>query len=133
MIYGFDIFLFLMNGFVFNVGWSLWLFGWLNVVNENSNLFFLIIGFGDFLVYYVIVLGLYIIILILVKGVLDVCGFKLMLDKKDFGYSFFCDGLGCGGICDIFVWDVFYLVVFWMLNIIGWVIFYWYWKYIILW
>lgn len=56
-----------------------------------------------------------------------------MLDKKDFGYSFFCDGLGCGGICDIFVWDVFYLVVFWMLNIIGWVIFYWYWKYLGIW
>lgn len=122
-----------MNSLVFNVGWSIWLFGWLNVINENSNLLFLIIGFGDFLVYYVIVLGLYIIILILVKGVLDVCGFKLMLDKKDFGYSFFCDGLGWGGICDILVWDVFYLVVFWMLNIIGWVIFYWYWKYIILW
>lgn len=118
---------------MFNVGWSIWLFGWLNVVNENSNFLFLIIGFGDFLVYYVIVFGLYIIILILVKGVLDVCGFKLMFDKKDFGYSFFCDGLGWGGICDIFVWDVFYLVVFWMLNIIGWVIFYWYWKYIILW
>lgn len=122
-----------MIGLVFNVGWSIWLLGWLNVVNENSNLLFLIIGFGDFLVYYVIVFGLYIIILILVKGVLDVCGFKLMLDKKDFGYSFLCDGLGWGGICDILVWDVFYLVVFWMLNIIGWVIFYWYWKYIILW
>lgn len=109
------------------------MFGWFDVVNNNSNFLFLSIGFGDFLVYYVIVLGLYMIIFILVKGVLDVWGFKLMFDKKEFGYSFFCDGLGWGGICDILVWDVFYLVVFWMLNIIGWVIFYWYWKYIILW
>ncbi|KAJ4954462.1 hypothetical protein NE237_011245 [Protea cynaroides] len=45
-----------------------------------------------------------------------------MPDKKDFGYSFPCDGPGLGGIS-----------VFWMLNTIGWVTFYWHWKHITLW
>jgi photosystem I P700 chlorophyll a apoprotein A2 len=44
-----------------------------------------------------------------------------MPDKKDFGYSFPCDGPGRGGTCDISAWDAFYLAVFWMLNTIGWV------------
>ena len=46
---------------------------------------------------------------------------NLMPDKKDFGYSFPCDGPGRGGTCDISAWDAFYLAVFWMLNTIGWV------------
>ncbi|MBA0631980.1 hypothetical protein Godav_000803 [Gossypium davidsonii] len=33
-----------MNGPVFNAGRSIWLPGWLNVVNENSNSLFLTIG-----------------------------------------------------------------------------------------
>ena len=37
-----------------------------------------------------------------------------MPDKKDFGYSFPCDGPGRGGTCDISAWDAFYLSVFWM-------------------
>ena len=44
-----------------------------------------------------------------------------MPDKKDFGYSFPCDGPGRGGTCDISAYDAFYLAVFWMLNTIGWV------------
>ena len=56
-----------------------------------------------------------------------------MPDKKDFGYSFPCDGPGRGGTCDISAWDAFYLAVFWMLNTIGWVTFYWHWKHITLW
>uniref|UniRef100_A0A1Y3BUF4 photosystem I n=4 Tax=Mesangiospermae TaxID=1437183 RepID=A0A1Y3BUF4_HELAN len=71
--------------------------------------------------------------LILVKGALDARGSKLMPDKKDFGYSFPCDGPGRGGTCDISAWDAFYLAVFWMLNTIGWVTFYWHWKHITLW
>ena len=43
-----------------------------------------------------------------------------MPDKKDFGYSFPCDGPGRGGTCDISAWDAFYLAVFWMLNTIRW-------------
>ncbi|MBA0602502.1 hypothetical protein Gorai_002682, partial [Gossypium raimondii] len=31
-----------------------------------------------------------------------------MPDKKDFSYSFPCDGPGQGGTCDISVWDAFY-------------------------
>jgi photosystem I P700 chlorophyll a apoprotein A2 len=56
-----------------------------------------------------------------------------MPDKKDFGYSFPCDGPGRGGTCDISAWDAFYLAMFWMLNTIGWVTFYWHWKHITLW
>ncbi|KAL6515016.1 hypothetical protein OROMI_034200 [Orobanche minor] len=43
--------------------------------------------------------------------------FKIIMpDKKDFGYSFLCDGPGRGGNCDILTWDAFYLAVYWMLN-----------------
>ncbi len=56
-----------------------------------------------------------------------------MPDKKDFGFSFPCDGPGRGGTCDISAWDAFYLAVFWMLNTIGWVTFYWHWKHLVIW
>ena len=56
-----------------------------------------------------------------------------LADKKDFGYSFPCDGPGRGGTCDISAWDAFYLAMFWMLNTIGWVTFYWHWKHITIW
>ena len=56
-----------------------------------------------------------------------------MPDKKDFGYSFPCDGPGRGGTCDISAWDAFYLAMFWMLNTIGWVTFYWHWKHVTIW
>jgi photosystem I P700 chlorophyll a apoprotein A2 len=71
--------------------------------------------------------------LILVKGVLDPCNPKVMPDKKDFGYSFPCNGPGWGSTCDILAWDAFYLAVFWKLNAIGWVTFYWHWKHITFW
>lgn len=75
------------------------------------------------MVHHAIALGLHTTTLILVKGALDARGSKLMPDKKDFGYSFPCDGPGRGGTCDISAWDAFYLAVFWMLNTIGWVTF----------
>ncbi|KAJ0798737.1 Photosystem I P700 chlorophyll a apoprotein A2 [Helianthus annuus] len=131
--YGFDILLSSTSGPAFNAGRSIWLPGWLNAVNENSNSLFLTIGPGDFLVHHAIALGLHTTTLILVKGALDARGSKLMPDKKDFGYSFPCDGPGRGGTCDISAWDAFYLAVFWMLNTIGWVTFYWHWKHITLW
>ncbi|GJT43317.1 photosystem I P700 apoprotein A2 [Tanacetum coccineum] len=131
--YGFDILLSSTNGLAFNAGRSIWLPGWLNAINENSNSLFLTIGRGDFLVHHAIALGLHTTTLILVKGALDARGSKLMPDKKDFGYSFPCDGPGRGGTCDISAWDAFYLAVFWMLNTIGWVTFYWHWKHITLW
>ena len=56
-----------------------------------------------------------------------------MPDKKDFGYSFPCDGPGRGGTCDISAWDAFYLAMFWMLNTISWVTFYWHWKHMTIW
>ncbi|XP_020208812.1 uncharacterized protein LOC109793751 [Cajanus cajan] len=131
--YGFDVLLSSTNSPAFNAGRSIWLPGWLNAVNENSNSLFLTIGPGDFLVHHAIALGLHTTTLILVKGALDARGSKLMPDKKDFGYSFPCDGPGRGGTCDISAWDAFYLAVFWMLNTIGWVTFYWHWKHITLW
>ncbi|CAH1415736.1 unnamed protein product [Lactuca virosa] len=94
--YGFDILLSSTNGPTFNAGRSIWLPGWLTAINENSNSLFLTIGPGDFLVHHAIALGLHTTTLILVKGVLDARGSKLMPDKKDFGYSFPCDGPGRG-------------------------------------
>jgi photosystem I P700 chlorophyll a apoprotein A2 len=110
-----------------------WLPGWLSAINSGDNSLFLTIGPGDLLVHHAIALGLHTTTLILVKGALDARGSKLMPDKKDFGYSFPCDGPGRGGTCDISAWDSFYLAMFWMLNTIGWVTFYWHWKHLAVW
>lgn len=107
--------------------------GWMNAINSDSNSLFLSIGPGDFLVHHAIALGLHTTTLILVKGALDARGSKLMPDKKDFGYAFPCDGPGRGGTCDVSAWDSFYLSMFWMLNTIGWVTFYWHWKHLAIW
>ena len=120
-LYGFDLLLSSKNSVAFSAGQSLWLPGWLEAINNNQNSLFLNIGPGDFLVHHAIALGLHTTTLILVKGALDARGSKLMPDKKDFGYSFPCDGPGRGGTCDISAYDAFYLAVFWMLNTIGWV------------
>ena len=112
---------------------AVWLPGWLEGLNAGNNSLFLQIGPGDFLVHHAIALGLHTTTLILVKGALDARGSKLMPDKKDFGYSFPCDGPGRGGTCDISAWDAFYLAVFWALNTVGWLTFYWHWKHLAIW
>ena len=133
-IYGFDVLLSSTGGDpTLTAAQSLWLPGWLAAINSNTNSLFLTIGPGDFLVHHAIALGLHVTTLILVKGALDARGSKLMPDKKDFGYSFPCDGPGRGGTCEISAWDACYLSVFWMLNTIGWVTFYWHWKHLTLW
>jgi len=132
-IYGFDYLLSANSSIAFSAGENIWLPGWLGGINDVSSSLFLQIGPGDFLVHHAIALGLHTTTLILVKGALDARGSRLMPDKKDFGYSFPCDGPGRGGTCDISAWDAFYLAVFWMLNTIGWTTFYWHWKHITLW
>jgi photosystem I P700 chlorophyll a apoprotein A2 len=112
---------------------NVWLPGWLDAINNGTNSLFLAIGPGDFLVHHAIALGLHTTTLILVKGALDARGTKLMPDKKDFGYAFPCDGPGRGGTCDISAWDSFFLAMFWMLNTLGWVTFYWHWKHLGIW
>ena len=131
--YGFNILLSLDNSNASYASENIWLPGWLSGINDASGSLFLQIGPGDFLVHHAIALGLHTTTLILVKGALDARGSRLMPDKKDFGYSFPCDGPGRGGTCDISAWDSFYLAVFWMLNTIGWTTFYWHWKHITLW
>jgi photosystem I P700 chlorophyll a apoprotein A2 len=131
-IYGFDSFL-ASPSFSDTINQYVWIPGWLTAINAESNSLFLQIGPGDFLVHHAISLGIHVTTLILVKGALDSRGSKLMPDKKDFGYSFPCDGPGRGGTCDISSWDAFYLAVFWMLNTIGWVTFYWHWKHLGIW
>lgn len=132
-IYGFSFLLSSDSSNAFSASQTLWLPGWLNGINDKAGSLFLQIGPGDFLVHHAISLGLHTTTLILVKGALDARGSRLMPDKKDFGYSFPCDGPGRGGTCDISAWDAFYLAVFWMLNTIGWTTFYWHWKHITLW
>ncbi|VEP15055.1 Photosystem I P700 chlorophyll a apoprotein A2 [Hyella patelloides LEGE 07179] len=112
---------------------NVWLPGWLEAMNSGTNSLYLTIGPGDFYVHHAIALGLHVTTLILVKGALDARGSKLMPDKKDFGYSFPCDGPGRGGTCDISAWDSFYLATFWMLNTLGWITFYWHWKHLAIW
>jgi len=132
MLYGFDTLLSNPDSITQTAN-AVWLPGWFEAINSNANSLFLTIGPGDFLVHHAIALGLHTTTLILVKGALDARGSKLMPDKKDFGYSFPCDGPGRGGTCDISAWDSFYLAMFWMLNTIGWVTFYWHWKHLSIW
>jgi photosystem I P700 chlorophyll a apoprotein A2 len=131
-LYQFDILLSNAGSLASNTG-AAYLPGWLDAINSGTNSLFLSIGPGDFLVHHAIALGLHTTTLILVKGALDARGSKLMPDKKDFGYAFPCDGPGRGGTCDISAWDSFYLAMFWMLNTIGWVTFYWHWKHLSVW
>jgi photosystem I P700 chlorophyll a apoprotein A2 len=136
MLYGFDTLLSNPDSIAYtawpNAG-NVWLPGWLDAINSGTNSLFLTIGPGDFLVHHAIALGLHTTTLILVKGALDARGSKLMPDKKDFGYSFPCDGPGRGGTCDISAWDAFYLAMFWVLNTIAWLTFYWHWKHLAVW
>jgi photosystem I P700 chlorophyll a apoprotein A2 len=131
-LYGFNTLLSNADSIASNTG-AAYLPGWLDGINSGVNSLFLTIGPGDFLVHHAIALGLHTTTLILVKGALDARGSKLMPDKKDFGYAFPCDGPGRGGTCDISAWDAFYLAMFWMLNTIGWVTFYWHWKHLSIW
>ncbi len=131
-LYGFNTLLSNPDSIASNPG-AAYLPGWLDAINNGTNSLFLTIGPGDFLVHHAIALGLHTTTLILVKGALDARGSKLMPDKKDFGYAFPCDGPGRGGTCDISGWDSFYLAMFWMLNTIGWVTFYWHWKHLAIW
>ena len=127
-VYGFNVLLSNSTSPALAAGQGIWLSGWLSAINDSTNSLFLQIGPGDFLVHHAIALGLHTTTLILVKGALDARGSKLMPDKKDFGYNFPCDGPGRGGTCESSAWDTFFLSVFWMLNTIGWVTFYWHWK-----
>ena len=56
---------------------SIWLPGWLEAINNNTNSLFLTIGPGDFLVHHAIALGLHTTTLILVKGALRCTWFKI--------------------------------------------------------
>jgi photosystem I P700 chlorophyll a apoprotein A2 len=131
-LYGFNTLLSNADSIASNTG-AAYLPNWLEAINSGTNSLFLTIGPGDFLIHHAIALGLHTTTLILVKGALEARGTQLMPDKKDFGYSFPCDGPGRGGICDISAWDAFYLATFWMLNTIAWVTFYWHWKHLGIW
>jgi photosystem I P700 chlorophyll a apoprotein A2 len=135
-LYGLDVLLSNPDSIAYtaypNAG-NVWLPGWLDAINSGTNSLFLTIGPGDFLVHHAFALAIHTTTLVLVKGALDARGSKLMPDKKDFGYAFPCDGPGRGGTCDISAWDAFYLSMFWMLNTIGWVTFYWHWKHLGIW
>ena len=130
-LYGFDVLL--SNPDSLAQTGAVYLPGWLDAINSGTNSLFLSIGPGDFLVHHAIALGLHTTTLILVKGALDARGSKLMPDKKDFGFAFPCDGPGRGGTCDISAWDSFYLALFWTLNTLGWLTFYWHWKHLGIW
>ena len=127
-LYGFDVLLSSANSPATVAGTKVWLPGWAEAINNNGNSLFLTIGPGDFLVHHAIALGLHTTTLILVKGALDARGSKLMPDKKDFGYSFPCDGPGRGGTCQSSSWDHVFLGLFWMYNSISVTIFHFSWK-----
>ncbi len=55
--YGFDLLLSQTNSVAYSASQSLWLPGWLEAINSNTNTLFLTIGPGDFLVHHAIALG----------------------------------------------------------------------------
>jgi photosystem I P700 chlorophyll a apoprotein A2 len=57
-VYGFDLLLSSSSSVAFGGAQSLWLPGWLEAINSNTNSLFLTIGPGDFLVHHAIALGL---------------------------------------------------------------------------
>jgi photosystem I P700 chlorophyll a apoprotein A2 len=137
LLYGFDTLLSNPDS-IATTAWpnhgNVWLPGWLDAINHSTNTLFLTIGPGDFLVHHAFALGLHVTTLICVKGALDARGTKLMPDKKDFGFTFPCDGPGRGGTCQTSAWEQsFYLGIFWMLNTIAWVTFYFHWKLLGIW
>lgn len=81
-LYGFDVLLSSASSPATVAGTNVWLPGWAEAINNNSNSLFLTIGPGDFLVHHAIALALHTTTLILVKGALDARGSKLMPDKK---------------------------------------------------
>jgi photosystem I P700 chlorophyll a apoprotein A2 len=102
-------------------------------INKSFGSFLLPLGPGDMLVHHAIALGLHVSILTLSKGALHATVSNLMPDKMDVHYATPCDGPARGGTCDISAWDSFYLAMFWMLNSIGWITFYFHWKNLTLW
>jgi len=79
---------------------------------------------ADFLLHHALALCVHTTTLILVKGAVDASGSLLFAEKRQHGFGFSCDGPGRGGTCDISAWDSIYLGVFWVLNTLGWVLFY---------
>jgi photosystem I P700 chlorophyll a apoprotein A2 len=55
--YGFDLLLSQPSSAAYSASQSLWLPGWLEAINSNTNSLFLTIGPGDFLVHHAIALG----------------------------------------------------------------------------
>jgi len=68
------------------------------------------LGTADFLVHHIHAFTIHVNVLILLKGIL-------------FARSFFCDGPGKGGTCQISSWDHVFLGLFWMYNAISIIIF----------
>lgn len=82
----------------------------------------------DFMAQHSISLGLHVSALVLLKGVLDSKGSRLVPDKGTLGYGFSCDGNVRYGTCDVSAWDTVYLGLFWVLNTDGWLMFYSHWH-----
>jgi len=88
VLYGFNVLLSSPDSSATLAGTKVWLPGWSEAINNNSNSLFLTVGPGDFLIHHAIALGLHTTTLILVKGALDARGSKLMPDKKRFWIQF---------------------------------------------
>lgn len=125
-----NVYVVVVGSIVFNVfvGVSEVFNGFVVVVGGKVVVVFMLFGIVDFMVYYIYVFMIYVMVLILLKGVLYVCSFCFIFDKVNLGFCFFCDGFGCGGICQVFVWDYVFLGLFWMYNFLLIVIFYFFWK-----
>ncbi|KAK9661282.1 hypothetical protein RND81_O138600 [Saponaria officinalis] len=132
--YGFDVLLSSTSGPAFNAGRNIWLPGWLNAINENSNSLFLTIGPGDFLVHHAIALGFTYNYIDPSKRCFRCTRLQVNARQKRISAIVFLAMVrGEAVLVIISAWDAFYLAVFWMLNTIGWVTFYWHWKHITLW
>jgi len=91
------------------------------------------LGTADLMIHHIHAFQIHVTVLILLKGVLYARSSRLIPDKASLGFRFPCDGPGRGGTCDSSSWDAMYLAMFWALNLIAWVTFYWHWKHLAIW
>lgn len=86
------------------------------------------LGTSDFLIHHIHAFTIHVTVLILVKGVLNARGSRLVSDKHNLGFRYPCDGPGRGGTCQISPWDHIFLAMFWSYNSISIAVFHFYWK-----
>ena len=86
------------------------------------------LGTSDFMTHRVHAFTIHVSTPILVKGVLNARGSRLISDKVSLGFRYPCDGPGRGGTCQVSPWDHIFLTLFWAYNSVPVSVFHFHWK-----